>query len=145
MELVASPGDYDLMTLKTIVLEDEPLVAETIAQMLRDLGHDVCGVAHSAGDLPALLSTYDPELITIDVNLGDRHDGVGVATLLESAGCLPIVFITGQVDDEERGDILAVEGSTLLLKPFTLDQLAAAIQDAVERAKEDCSPELGPA
>ncbi len=133
------------MTLKTIVLEDEPLVAETIAQMLRDLGHEVCGVAHSASELPALLSAHEPDLITIDVNLGDRHDGVGVATLLEYAGCLPIVFITGGVDEEERGDIQAVEGSTLLLKPFTTDQLAAAIQAAQDRAREDCSPELGPA
>ena len=132
------------MTLKTIVLEDEPLIAEAIAQMLRDLGHQVCGVAHSAGELPALLSAHEPELITIDVNLGDRHDGIGVATLLESAGCLPIVFITGGVDEEERQDILAVEGSTLLLKPFTVDQLAMAIQEAVQRAQEDCSPELGP-
>jgi DNA-binding response OmpR family regulator len=132
------------MSLKTIVLEDEPLVAETIAQMLRDLGHEVSGVAHSAHELPALLAAHEPDLITIDVNLGDRHDGVGVATLLEAAGCLPIVFITGEVDDEERGDILAVDGSTLLLKPFTSDQLAAAIREAVQRAQEDCSPELGP-
>ena len=131
------------MTLKTIVLEDEPLVAETIAQMLRDLGHEVCGVAHSAGDLPALLAAHEPELITIDVNLGERHDGVGVATLLESAGCLPIVFITGGVDDEQRADIQAVEGAVLLLKPFTSEQLAEAVEAAQDRAREDCAPELG--
>lgn len=144
VELVMGLVDYGFMTLKTIVLEDEPLVAETIADMLRGLGHHVCGVAHDGRDLPRLLSEHEPELVTIDVQLGGGRDGIGVATLLESGGCLPIVFITGAVDEQEQEEILAIEGATLLYKPFTADQLAEAIAAALQRAQEDCAPELGP-
>ena len=132
------------MTLKTIVLEDEPFVAEAIAQMLRDLGHQVCGVAHHARDLPPLLVEHEPDLVTIDVNLGERHDGIGVATVLEAGGSLPVIFITGAADEQEKEEILAIESAVLLMKPFTQDELAAAIQQALDRAETDLSPDIGP-
>lgn len=132
------------MTLKTIVIEDEASVADSLVQMLRSLGHAVCGVARRTADLPSLLAEHDPDLVTIDVDLGQRREGMGVATALEAGGSVPIVFVVGVVDEAEHEDLRAIECSAVLIKPFTADQLAATIREAQDRTRRDRNPELGP-
>ena len=124
------------MMLKTIVLEDEDLIAQDLAQTLRELGHEVCGIAHQVAELASLMQQHTPDLVTIDVNLGERHDGIGVATVLEAAGPLPIVFVTGAADEQEQEEMRCIEGAALVLKPFTRETLKAAIELAVARAQE---------
>jgi len=124
------------MRLKTIVLEDDDLIAQDLAQTLRDLGHEVCGIAHQVAELAPLMRRHMPDLVTIDVNLGERRDGIGVATVLEAAGPLPIVFVTGAADEQEQEEMRCIEGAALVLKPFTPETLKAAIDLAVARARE---------
>jgi AmiR/NasT family two-component response regulator len=124
------------MMLKTIVLEDEDLIAQDLAQTLRDLGHEVCGIAHRVVELAPLMQQHAPDLVTIDVNLGDRRDGIGVATVLEAAGPLPIVFVTGAADEQEQEEMRTIEGAALVFKPFTRETLKAAIDLALARTRE---------
>jgi DNA-binding response OmpR family regulator len=123
--------------LKAIVVEDDVLIAEGVAQTLRDLGHDVCGVAHDVAQLSALLGQHEPDLVTMDLNLGQGREGLGVATVLEATGPVAIVFVTGTVSQEQQDDIRTTECAALVLKPFTSAQLAAAIDFALERTRED--------
>jgi DNA-binding response OmpR family regulator len=132
------------MALKTIVIEDERPVADSLERMLKGLGHTVCGVARRTADLAPLLARYEPDLVTIDVDLGERRDGIGVATALEAGGALPIVFIVGVVDEAEHDELCAIEGAVILIKPFTGEQLAASIAEALDRMRRDLNPELGP-
>jgi DNA-binding response OmpR family regulator len=123
--------------LKAIVVEDDHLIAEGLAQTLQDLGHHVCGIAHDVAELSALLGEHDPDLVTMDVNLGQGREGLGVATVLEATGPLAIVFVTGTISEEQQEDIRTTECAALVLKPFTPAQLAVAIEIALERTRED--------
>jgi CheY-like chemotaxis protein len=122
--------------LKILVVEDDPAVAEVLVATLRQLGHEVCGVAHDVAELAALLESHEPNLVTLDLNLGRGRDGLGVATALEAGGPLAIVFVTGDVTPEDQEKIRATEGSALLMKPFTEAQLSEAIALALKRTAQ---------
>ncbi|HUO23036.1 MAG TPA: response regulator [Caulobacteraceae bacterium] len=122
--------------LKVIVVEDQTAVARTLVDTLAALGHQVCGVASDVLEMAGLLQRFSADLLTIDLNLGKLHEGVGVATALQAAGPIPIVFVTGAASDEQKADIRALEAAALVIKPFTADQLRIGIALAFERARK---------
>ncbi len=125
------------MTLKIIVVEDKADVAGHLEQALRDLGHRVCGVARGGGDLADLLQTCEPDLVTISLDLGERQDGIGVAIVLKAAESIPVVFIADRSEEEaEIEESRTIGGSARLYRPFTLDDLARAIERAIRRVEE---------
>lgn len=131
------------MTLKAIVVEDKSGVADRLSDALAAAGHRVCGVAETASDLAALLGDHQPDIVFIDLDLGERQDGIGVATLLEAGGPLAVVFIVDQADESAQvEESRTVECSARLVRPFTASDLDQAIERAVARAREAANPSL---
>ena len=82
--------------LRIILVEDEPLVAMMMEDMLADLG---CEIAASFGALGAALSWLaeqqtPPDGAVLDVNLGGGETVFPLATALRARG-VPFVFATG--------------------------------------------------
>lgn len=137
MEPAGGPKTFGVMALKIIVVEDKPEVVGHLRRALQDLGHEVCGVAREASDLADLLRSHRPDLVTINLDLGERQDGMGVAIVLEAAGPVPVVFVADpgeQVSEIEESR--TIEGTARLYRPFTKDDLAGAIDRALRRVQE---------
>jgi CheY-like chemotaxis protein len=129
--------------LKTIVVEDKGPVAELLSDRLRGLGHEVCGVAPTALELAGLLEDHRPDVVLIDLELGERQDGIGIATLLEAGGPLPVVFVVDP--DAERAEVeesRTVQCSARLARPFTDEDLAQAVDRAVSKVQTAAHPKL---
>jgi DNA-binding response OmpR family regulator len=122
--------------LKTIVVEDDDVIVQALTDALRVLGHEVCGVAHDVLGMASLLEQSNPDLIALDLNLGKQHEGVGVATALQAAGPIPIVFVAGAVTEDQRKDVRALEAAALVLMPFTPSDLERGIDLALKRAHQ---------
>jgi CheY-like chemotaxis protein len=112
--------------LRIIVVEDEAINALLLAEVLEDLGHDVCAVeATQAGAVTAALRCK-PDLMIVDATLGE---GSGVAAIEEIQRTRPVphVFVSG--------DIRRVRGvrpdAVLLQKPFRIAELERAIERAL--------------
>lgn len=131
------------MALKAIVVEDKAGLADRLSDTLKRGGHVVCGVAETAADLAALLSSHEPDIVFIDLDLGERQDGIGVATLLEAGGPLPVVFVVDPADElAEVEESRTIECSARLDRPFTAEDLEQAIERALRRAKEAAHPKF---
>jgi AmiR/NasT family two-component response regulator len=125
------------MAMKAIVVEDKTELVDRLSDRLMRLGHEVAGVAPTAAHLAALLEDHQPDIVFIDLDLGDRQDGIGVATLLEAGGALPVVFVVQTYEESaEVEESRTVECSARLMRPFTADDLEQAIERAVRRANE---------
>jgi CheY-like chemotaxis protein len=106
-----------------LVIEDEPIIAMDITQLVRDCGHRVAGVAATEAEAVALAEQTKPGLILADVNLGSGGDGTAaVARILESHSA-PVVFVTAYPERLLTG--AQVEPTFVVTKPF--DPLALAI------------------
>jgi CheY-like chemotaxis protein len=110
---------------RVLVVEDESLVSMLIEEFLEDLGCTVAGVAGRIEEAARLAETLAVDLAVLDVNL-DGTPSYRVAEALGRRG-IPFVLATGY-----GGTALpaALQAARVLTKPFTRDQLEAALAAA---------------
>lgn len=91
---MTDPGSrLPLAGRRILIVEDEPLVAMLIEEMLLDLGCEVIGPASNVADGLALIGDRNPDGALLDVNL-DGEEVYPVADALLAAGT-PFTFVTG--------------------------------------------------
>ncbi|MDQ4087792.1 MAG: response regulator [Pseudomonadota bacterium] len=105
-----------------LVVEDEPIVAMMIEDLLEELGARALGPARSNAQALHLAETSAIDAAILDVNLGDERS-YEVAERLRERG-VPFVFATGYgTAGCERFALVET-----VRKPFDGDQLAAALE-----------------
>ncbi len=98
---------------RILVVEDEPLVAMLIEDLLEAEGCVVIGPAPRVADALRLAATERLDGALLDVSL-DGETAYPVADALKASG-VPFAFVTGR---GAGGLIEAHRGSPLILKPF---------------------------
>jgi CheY-like chemotaxis protein len=113
-----TPSPPSLSGRKVLVVEDECLIAEDIAALLRELGAEVIGPAESLPQAIRLLQNGDrPDAALLDIDL----DGTAVFPLAEqlrSAG-VPMLFLTGLGCDnipEAFADVACIPKPTITVR-----------------------------
>lgn len=117
------------LTQRVLVVEDNPILAMEIGELVADMGHVVCGTAGNEQEALELLEAENPTLALLDVRLGDGGSGVEIARRLRRVRSLRTIFVTAFDGDlEELG---ARHLGQIVRKPFTNDAIRAAISRAV--------------
>jgi CheY-like chemotaxis protein len=113
-----------------MIIEDEPLIAMDIRNIVEDMGHRVTGIARTFREAVALGGRERPELILADIQLADYSSGIdAVNELLRQLGDTPVVFITAFPERLLTGK--KPEPAFLITKPFTLEQVRSAVSQAI--------------
>jgi DNA-binding response OmpR family regulator len=110
--------------MRILVVEDEPLLAMLLKESVTELGHEVAGAAATVDQALAMLDDSTIELALLDFSLGHQTTSVPVAVRLQESG-IPFLYLSGHRTLGEEG---AFPPAPLLTKPFSLDQLDAAIR-----------------
>jgi CheY-like chemotaxis protein len=114
---------------EVLIIEDEPIIAMDLEELVASCGHRVVGVAHTEAEAVALAGRTRPGLILADINLGAGGDGTSaVATILRSHYA-PVIFVTAYPERLLTGE--AVEPAFVITKPFEPLTLAIATYQAV--------------
>lgn len=79
---------------KILVVEDEPLVALLVADILQEAGCIVVGPAYDVNSALRLFENASPDAAVLDINLGNNQTSAPVADVLERAG-IPFIYVTG--------------------------------------------------
>ncbi|MEA5617652.1 ATP-binding protein [Cronbergia sp. UHCC 0137] len=113
---------------KILVVEDEIIVARTIASQLTQLGYNVTGTASSGKSAIAKALATQPELVLMDIILKGDIDGITTAGCIREQLDIPIIYLTAYGDDHtlERAKITQPFG--YVVKPFTIKDLRIAIE-----------------
>jgi CheY-like chemotaxis protein len=119
----------ELAGLSLLVVEDEFLVADFIAEIITGFGARVIGPASSAEQARALLKNTKVDGAVLDVRLGG-HTSLSLADELLQAG-IPVIFATGYAASLEPGKY---DGVMRLKKPFRQDELLATARTAFAQA-----------
>lgn len=118
--------------MRLLIAEDDVLIGDMIRDAAVDAGYDLCGLAASVGEALALAERSPPDLAIIDVRLADG-DGMELAAVLLRQRRIGILFASGNCEEVLRKK---PAGTACLGKPFTVEQLIAALR-YVERATRD--------
>ena len=117
--------------MHALIIEDESLIALTIEEALRDCGFSSFDLAVSAEEAVAAATRRCPDLITADVEL---RPGCGIDAVhsICSEAPIPVLFITGSPLKVRT----RMPEHALIEKPFSTDDIRAAIEQALSRRPE---------
>lgn len=118
---------------RVLVVDNEANIAELVATALRYEGYQVEAVASGRAALDAVRERR-PDLVVLDVMLGDL-DGFEVAQRLALAGgAPPVLFLTARDATEDKVHGLRLGGDDYVTKPFSLEELCARVEAVLRRA-----------
>ena len=108
-----------------LIVEDDQSISGEMAKTLERMGYEVTGVFASGEEFMEKAAKLPrPDLVIMDVSLAGSMDGIQTGKYAESQLKLPVIYITGY---REKAAMLEEKGRVPLLKPFTTDDLRAAI------------------
>ena len=120
-----------------LAVDDDPAVRSLIADYLRRNDLRVTTVA-SGAECAAVLARESVDLIVLDLRLPDK-DGMQIARQLREHSSIPIVMLTGRVDEADRVMGLELGADDYLTKPFSPRELLARIRALLRRARANAS------
>ena len=120
---------------RVIVAEDETLIRLDIIEILRGEGYDVVGEADNGEKAVQLAEELKPDLVLMDVKM-PVMDGITAAEEIGAAKICPVVMLTAfsQTELVERARDAGV--MAYIVKPFTANDMAPAIDIARHRWTE---------
>lgn len=116
-------------TTSVLIIEDEPLISMQLEDLVRSLGHDICGTAATRTQAQKVVSENTPGLVLADIQLADGSSGLDAVDDILAIDSVPVIFITAYPERLLTGD--RPEPTYLITKPFQEDTVRAAISQAL--------------
>lgn len=114
---------------RLMIIEDEPLIAMDIEQMVEGLGHEVVGIARTKDEALALYQQEKPRMVLADIQLADGSSGIDAVNEILQDDTIPVIFITAFPERLLTGE--RPEPTFLVTKPFNPDMVKALISQAL--------------
>ena len=112
-----------------MIIEDEPLIAMDIEQMVESLGHKVVSIARTHKEAVALFGQTNPRMILADIQLADGSSGIDAVNDILNSHSVPVIFITAFPERLLTGQ--RPEPTFLVTKPFNPEMVKALISQAL--------------
>ena len=120
-----------------LIVEDEAIVAEDLAQKLRRLGYEIRGTTARGEAAVGLARDLRPDLVLMDIRLQGAMDGVEAAACIRSECALPVIFLTAHSDQATLQRAKLTEPFGYILKPFEELELQTHIEMALYKHQVD--------
>jgi two-component system, OmpR family, response regulator RegX3 len=138
---VRAATDHSSAT-RVLLVEDEPSVAEPLAQALRREGFDPT-VAGTVADALELAAAGEFGFVLLDLTLPDG-DGRDVCRKLRRDSSVPIVMLTARGTEFDKIIGLELGADDYVVKPFSSAELIARMRAILRRAGDASDAPAGP-
>jgi DNA-binding NarL/FixJ family response regulator len=117
-----------MIEIKVLIVEDDPLIAIDIEQILNNLNFRVSGTAYNPEDALLSLKNNTPDIVLLDVNLDSDKDGIDVAEIINEKYQLPFIYLTAHADKTTLERAKKTKPAGYIIKPFDERDLLAGIE-----------------
>ena len=114
---------------KVLIIEDEPIIALDLENLVSELGHRVVAVAATKDDAVAKAKSERPGLVLADINLGEGGSGIDAVSEILASFDIPVIFITAYPEKLLTGE--RPEPTYLIAKPFLPETVQATVGQAL--------------
>lgn len=119
----------DQVATSVLIIEDEPLIALDLSDVVTSIGHEVCATATTHAEAVAAFKLHKPGLVLADVQLADGSSGLDAVREILASFEVPVIFITAFPERLLTGR--PPEPAFLINKPFQPDTVKAVISQAL--------------
>ncbi len=120
-------------TIRVLVVEDDPTVAEVVTRYLEREGFEVVAVGDGQEALRRA-EEWSPDPVVLDLML-PGIDGLAVCRHLRQRGPVPIVMLTARGQESDRILGLELGADDYVAKPFSPRELTLRIKSVLRRAR----------
>jgi len=124
-----------MIVTQILIVEDEAIVAESIASKLHKFGYEVAGPVSTGEEALSVAETVRPDVILMDIHLAGIIDGIEAAEEIATRFHIPVIFLTAYADDQTLERAKGAKPFGYLIKPFRERDLHATIRMAQERSR----------
>lgn len=114
---------------RVLIIEDEPIIALDLENLVAELGHEVVGTAASSDQAIELALKSRPGLILADINLGEGGSGLDAVSKILGSFDIPVIFVTAYPEKLLTGE--RPEPTYLIAKPFLPEAVQATVGQAL--------------
>lgn len=112
-----------------LIIEDEPIIAMDLENLVTELGHKVVATAATKDEAVAKAKSERPGLVLADINLGEGGSGIDAVNEILSSFDIPVIFITAYPEKLLTGE--RPEPTYLIAKPFLPETVQATVGQAL--------------
>jgi len=122
------------MRFKILVIDDEPILRDSLEVALTNLGHEVI-TARTGEEGLEFFQKETPDLILLDHWLPGINGDEVLRKIKEGDPEIPVIVMTAQGSIELAVSSMKMGALDFLVKPFDLDQIETLVQKALERTR----------
>jgi len=124
------------MKVKILIVEDEVLVAEDIADDLKKDGFNVTNIATSSSEALEAIEKDPPHIILMDISIKGEKDGIETAEIINQEFHTPIIYITSNTSSQFISRAIKTGPHAIITKPYNYKDVVIAIELALDKHNE---------
>ena len=122
------------MTVKILIVEDEPKLAVLLADYLKASGFEVFTLSNGMG-VEAWARGNKPNLIILDIML-PGGDGMEICKNIRIFSRVPIIMVTARIEEIDRLLGLELGADDYICKPFSPREVVARVKAVLRRVRD---------
>ena len=119
---------------RILLIEDDPVIAQTVQKHLESWGWQVKAAADFA-NVMADFAAFDPQLVLLDIGL-PVYNGYHWCGEIRKQSRVPVIFLSSASDNMNIVMAMHMGGDDFIPKPFDLNVLTAKVQALLRRTYE---------
>ena len=120
---------------RILIVDDDRTTGKVIEMQLSNLGYSVIGLARSGDEAVRQVEENTPDLVLMDINLGQGMDGIDAADLILREYRTPVIYVTAYADEATLERAKRTSPYGYINKPIRPSDLRTTISLALDRAR----------
>lgn len=117
-----------LCVMNILIVEDDQVLSLMLKRMIKEIGHQITGVAVSGQEAIRKALSEECDLILMDIMLLDQLDGIDAYRKICEQKHIPVIYTTGNSDQRNRERARKIGYHDFLTKPISFEELKTAIE-----------------
>ena len=120
---------------KIFVVDDDHTTASVIRLYLEGSGYKVSGIACTGREAIEESKSKKPDIVLMDIDLGQGMDGIDAAEVINKHLGIPIVFVTAYADKATLARAKRADPAGYINKPLRQKDLQTTLEFAITKVK----------
>lgn len=119
--------------IRVLAVEDDEIHEERLRMILDKLGYNLIDVMNATNGFMAKVVATQPDVLLIDIDLGEAITGIDLAKKVNEIRDIPIVYLTCFTDHDTFSRAKKTMPEAYITKPYKQEELQRAIELAVNK------------